>query len=185
MVSSTDFWLSIANPNNQNTPQTNLRATLQIRVKLNSGQFDTSRASLLAVMMFDPSNWQWRELPTNWDAATLQLTAGTQQLKPFLAGAPSGMFGHTVFAVIERGSSVPVPGPSPSSVPTANRNANLRAGPGVTFAIVGRVVAGQTLQLDAKSADGQWLRLATGSWIAAFLVNNAPSLPNVTDTDDE
>ena len=59
-------------------------------------------------------------------------------------------------------------------------NANLRAGPGTTFARVGGVKAGAQLLLVGRSSDGAWFKTSTGSWIAAFLVEGAgESLPVV------
>lgn len=52
---------------------------------------------------------------------------------------------------------------------SAKRNANLRSGPGTTFAIVGSVKAGQPLTFTTAITD--WYQLDTGPWIAAFLVN--------------
>lgn len=59
--------------------------------------------------------------------------------------------------------------------PTANKNANLRSGPGTTFAVVGSVKAGQPLTLVGRNADNSWYKLKTGQWIAAFLVTGAPT----------
>lgn len=52
----------------------------------------------------------------------------------------------------------------------ANRNANLRGGPGTEFEIVGGVATGDTLEVVGRNADGSWYQLADGNWIAAFLV---------------
>lgn len=59
--------------------------------------------------------------------------------------------------------------------PVANRNANLRAGPGTDYAVVGSTQPGNALEIVARNADGSWLQLAGGQWIAAFLVDNGPS----------
>jgi uncharacterized protein YgiM (DUF1202 family) len=62
----------------------------------------------------------------------------------------------------------------------ALRNANLRAGPGTIYAVVGGVRANEVLDLRGQSGDGTWLQLRDGSWIAAFLVEpSAPALPTV------
>lgn len=53
---------------------------------------------------------------------------------------------------------------------TVLRNANLRAGPGTNFAIVGSARAGDVVQIVGQNAAGNWYRLDTGAWIAAFLV---------------
>lgn len=57
---------------------------------------------------------------------------------------------------------------------TANRNANLRSGPGTTYNVAGSVRTGQALTLTGRNQAGDWFQLADGTWIAAFLVNNAP-----------
>ena len=59
--------------------------------------------------------------------------------------------------------------------PFANKNANLRSGPGTTFGIVGSVKTGQPLNLVGRNADSSWYKLKAGQWIAAFLVTGAPT----------
>lgn len=59
--------------------------------------------------------------------------------------------------------------------PAANKQANLRGGPGTDFALVGSIGAGQALNLVARNGDGSWLQLEGGAWIAAFLVDNVPA----------
>lgn len=59
--------------------------------------------------------------------------------------------------------------------PFANKNANLRSGPGTTFGIVGSVKTGQALDLVGRNADSTWYKLKAGQWIAAFLVTGAPT----------
>jgi endonuclease YncB( thermonuclease family) len=53
---------------------------------------------------------------------------------------------------------------------TVNKGANLRSGPGTTYAIVGKATQGQAVTITDKSAAGDWYQLDTGEWIAAFLV---------------
>lgn len=60
-------------------------------------------------------------------------------------------------------------------VPKANRGANLRGGPGTNYPVVGGVTTGEELEIVAQNADGSWFKLADGAWIAAFLVNDAPT----------
>lgn len=60
----------------------------------------------------------------------------------------------------------------------ALRAANLRAGPGVNYAIIGAARPGQPLVIAGANTDGSWLQLADGSWIAAFLVDQpGPATP--------
>jgi hypothetical protein len=63
--------------------------------------------------------------------------------------------------------------------PSANRDANLRGGPGTDYSVVGSVDTGQGLTVAARNADGSWFQLEGGAWIAAFLVDNAPAAPDV------
>ncbi len=55
-----------------------------------------------------------------------------------------------------------------------NTAANLRAGPGTDHAIVGGRQRGDRVKPVARTPDGQWLRLANGSWIYASLVDYNP-----------
>ncbi len=74
----------------------------------------------------------------------------------------------------------PVAGSTPlaanATTVMANRNANLRGGPGTTYALVGSVRSGQALTLIGRNANGTWYQLAGGAWIAAFLVNGASAV---------
>lgn len=66
--------------------------------------------------------------------------------------------------------------------PTASSNANLRSGPGTSYAVVDGVKAGDALELTARNTAGDWLQVAGGAWIATFLVDGAPDdLPVATD----
>lgn len=66
---------------------------------------------------------------------------------------------------------------------TANRNANVRTGPGTGYAVAGSVAAGDELVVVGSNEDGSWLALVNGTWIAAFLVDGAPEqVPTVTPT---
>ncbi len=47
---------------------------------------------------------------------------------------------------------------------------NVRTGPGVAYAPVGRAVQGETVTLVARSANSAWVQLATGGWINASYV---------------
>jgi len=72
-------------------------------------------------------------------------------------------------------SATPAPLAPTTTGPTAQRAANLRAGPGTTYALIGSVDAGQALDITNHNADGSWFQLANGAWIAAFLVNQPGS----------
>jgi len=58
---------------------------------------------------------------------------------------------------------------------TVHANANLRACPSITCDIVGRVLSGEIIEVIGQSPDGQWIKLRSGEWIAASLVDDAPA----------
>ena len=70
---------------------------------------------------------------------------------------------------------LPVP---PATRPKLTVNApvvNLRTGPSTASTIVGSVVQGTVLEdIVGQNSAGDWLKLARGAWIAAFLVENVP-----------
>ncbi|MFN8445060.1 MAG: SH3 domain-containing protein [Caldilineaceae bacterium] len=78
-------------------------------------------------------------------------------------------------------ASIPVPNDLPKPVvvaplmPTANRDANLRAGPGTDYTVIGGTRSGDALQIVGKNSDGSWYKLSNDAWIAASLVNNPPT----------
>lgn len=71
--------------------------------------------------------------------------------------------------------AAPPTGTQPVVGSVANKGANLRTGPGTNYDQVGQVSAGQSLDLVATNQTGDWYKLASGKWIAAFLVDNAPT----------
>lgn len=72
-----------------------------------------------------------------------------------------------------------VSSPRTPGVAVANGNANLRGGPGTGYPVVGGVKEGDALQVTARNPAGDWLQLADGAWVAAFLVDNAPAAAEV------
>lgn len=57
---------------------------------------------------------------------------------------------------------------------TASANANLRAGPGTEFSVVGSVERGDLLNLVARNEAGDWYQMDDGSWIFGQLVEGTP-----------
>ncbi|MFN8463916.1 MAG: SH3 domain-containing protein [Caldilineaceae bacterium] len=57
-----------------------------------------------------------------------------------------------------------------AAIGTVSRNANLRQGPGTSYAVVGSLVAGDTITIVDKNPGGDWYKLDNGKWVAAFLV---------------
>ncbi len=64
---------------------------------------------------------------------------------------------------------------------TVLRDANLRSGPGTSYAIAGAAKAGQVVTIVGQNSDASWYHLAGGQWIAAFLVEvNGAAQPTAT-----
>ena len=76
-------------------------------------------------------------------------------------------------------TSTPTPRPTPTFTPTpgpaVNVQANLRAGPGIQYDIVGGRNEGDDVHPIAQTHDGLWLELSGGQWIYASLVDNPPT----------
>ncbi len=66
--------------------------------------------------------------------------------------------------------------PTPTLLfPHTNVGSNLRSGPGVEYDVVGVLAKDARVQPVSRSADQLWLKLVTGVWIHASLVDNVPS----------
>lgn len=89
----------------------------------------------------------------------------------------------TVVGSTPAASTEPAPAPVTTAVPpTANTIANLRAAPNTSAAITGSTTVGQVLAVVGKNAAGDWLKLESGAWIFAELVDNIPAdLPVATE----
>lgn len=73
----------------------------------------------------------------------------------------------------------PTATPQPTATPVlagprASRAANLRAGPGTSYEVAGSAAADVPLEIVGVNPSGDWYQLATGAWIAAFLVADPP-----------
>ena len=63
---------------------------------------------------------------------------------------------------------------------TANRQSNVRSGPGTDFEIVRTIEQGDEVMVVGQNEDGTWLELDDGNWMAAFLIDPTEA---GTDTD--
>ena len=77
----------------------------------------------------------------------------------------------------------PIPTEAPTLTPTSTSvpvqahttvHANLRAGPGINYALVGKLPADTNVQPISQTVDRLWLKLDTGAWIFAELVDEVP-----------
>lgn len=114
-------------------------------------------------------------MDTNEAGDWYQLTDG-QWIAAFLVNDTNRTLAPTATAVAPSGQPAVVATalPAPSRA-TATRNANLRAGPGTAYAIIGTVRTGQALTLTGRNSNSSWYQLEGGAWIAAFLVDQSPS----------
>lgn len=71
-----------------------------------------------------------------------------------------------------RATETPLPTPTPTPPDNLQacvtaRSLRVRAGPGTDYALVGGLVAGNCLAVDARSQDGAWVRFESGDWQGA------------------
>jgi uncharacterized protein YgiM (DUF1202 family) len=64
--------------------------------------------------------------------------------------------------------------PPVTTQPTVSEPANLRAGPGTAFDIVGSAEVGTVVTITGRNPAGDWYQLTEGAWIFAALVTNVP-----------
>ncbi len=98
---------------------------------------------------------------------------------PIMEVAVIPTFTPTVIPVIPEPTSTETPTLVPTPTPAPNRaktsvQANLRAGPGVDYQILGVLNENSSVVPVARTADRQWLKLDTGAWIFADLVDEVP-----------
>jgi hypothetical protein len=75
-----------------------------------------------------------------------------------------------------------LPTPTPTLAPPPPSvlvNANLRAGPGTEFGIIGGTITGQTINIVGRNQAGDWFLLDNSGWVSASLVANPPDLATV------
>jgi hypothetical protein len=98
------------------------------------------------------------------------VTASTDEMTPVAPDFPN-WGGRTFLAVAKLGTA---PNATGQGAEVRSRLANIRSGPGIAYSVLRVAKPGEKLELLQKSEDGKWLMLADGTWIAAFLVKNAP-----------
>ena len=124
------------------------------------------------------------------DLKWLQLANNTWIYKPLVAGVPANL----PIAIGVEATPQPTPAQLPIATPTkhptptptpqssVNSGANLRGGPGTEFPVIGGLPAGSPVEVKSRTESGNWLQLASGAWIAAFLIDDVPPrLPIATN----
>lgn len=115
-----------------------------------------------------------RDRPPNQESATSANRTEARAPVPVPTYTPPPTQVPTPSDLRPTATTVPVavdPEPTPEPVAGSVRvQANVRAGPGIDFAVVGSQQEGDTVRPVARTEDGLWLELATGRWIFATLV---------------
>lgn len=179
MLPGTLFSLGIWPTSNQR----DFQKPIEIRFTLDAAVVKPGTENQLTVRMYNPATQQWIAISSRFRPETYQLIASTASFTPVSDSFPD-WGGRTFLGIFPADAAIrPTQAtatraaPVAPSGPIANRNSNLRAGPSTSFAIVGSAREGQSLELISRNAAGTWYQLQGGAWIAAFLVNNAPTLP--------
>lgn len=89
---------------------------------------------------------------------------------PTAAPSPIPTIAKKTVTIVQPTSTVTATVTISGTSATVLRDANLRAGPGTSYAIVGAAKAGQVVTIIGQNSDASWYHLAGGQWIAAFLV---------------
>ncbi len=107
-------------------------------------------------------------LPTSAPVVNDQITQALQGAAPTEAPTPTE-------------AATPEAPAAPTTVvtPTVTTDANLRAGPGTEFDVLGGTITGQEISIVGRNADGTWFRLDNGGWVFATLVANPPALESI------
>ena len=90
------------------------------------------------------------------------MTHYRESARRWLAAISTGLLASLLFILVVSAQSL-IDG-------TVLKNANLRAGPGTNYAIVGTAKAGTLVLIIDENAAGTWYHLDGGKWIAKFLV---------------
>ena len=157
----------------------------EIRAQVVPARFAAAHAELVTAMKhYDNAMVLILQAMGSLDGSKLQaaipeLIAGNAAVDRFNAGLEA--LGY--IRIPESEASNPTPNqsanPAASSCTQATRSSNLRAGPGTNYSVVGNAQSGQCLTITGRTAAGDWYRLSSGHWIAAFLVRNAPALDSI------
>ena len=109
-----------------------------------------------------------------------ELPVSEPTVTPIVLAAEIPTFTPTPITVIPEPTSTEAPTLVPTPTPVLNRTktnvqANLRSGPGVVYSLAGLLEKGTEVVPVSRTADRLWLKLETGDWIFANLVEEAPT----------
>ena len=150
---------------------------LQLRFEVDAVKVPPGEAGRFGVKMYKPADDQWVELPSEFDSSRYAFVVSVKEFTPVPENYELGWGWRTFFGVFQKEAKS-----SNDLAPTANRNSNLRSGPGTNYPITGVARAGTSIEPVGKTADGRWYQLRDERWIAASLIDNAPDVPIVRST---
>ena len=109
-----------------------------------------------------------------------ELPASEPTVTPIVQVAEIPTFTPTLVTVVPEPTSTVAPTSVPTPTPVPNRTktnvqANLRSGPGVVYGLVGFLEKGTEVVLVSRTVDRLWLKLESGEWIFANLVEDVPT----------
>ena len=109
-----------------------------------------------------------------------ELPVSEPKVTPIVLVAEIPTFTPTPITVVPEPTSTEAPTLVPTPTPVLNRTktnvqANLRSGPGVVYSLAGLLEKGTEVVPVSRTADRLWLKLETGDWIFANLVEEAPT----------
>lgn len=174
LVEGTELALGIWPTQNQSQFQ----KPIELHVSLQSAITTTDESLLPIVMMYNHDRQQWTELPSQFDSKSKQINTAVQNLTPVPDNFPE-WGGRTFFGVFLKNAasivatSLPQVTLSPSQVTTVTRTSNLRAGPGITYTIVGQASPGQQIEAIGRTANSEWYKLTNNAWVAGTLIDIA------------
>lgn len=166
LLPGTLFALGIWPPNDQS----NYQKPIDLSFTLNSAQISPSTNNQVVVVQYSPSENRWIPLQSEFNQATFTVTANTQDMSPVAPTFPD-WGGRTFFAIAAPDSATV----TSAQDPTIARRANVRSGPGTSYAVLRVAKPGEPVTPIYVSPDGKWLMLEDQTWVAAFLIRNAPT----------
>lgn len=112
----------------------------------------------------------WTATPMATATSAPAVAAPTETTVVIVADTPAPTDVPTAVTVAE------TPTAAPDTSARTNAAANLRAGPGTDYAVVGSTQEGEAVDIVARTDAGDWYQLANGAWVAAALVSNPPDV---------
>lgn len=171
-ITGTLFSVGIWPPNDQVT----FEKPVELRLLLDPVRLGGGSTEGLYLAQFQPDTQQWRHVAGTLVPASYEYVANIRTFSPVDKDFPA-WGGQTFFALVQEASG----SDKQLLQPTVQRQANIRSGPGMKYKVLRVATAGEVIKVASQSADGKWLKLADGTWIAAVLVANVPVVPVAPD----